>query len=183
MLPYIYGKLNSMFPSMLHCNLIKTPVPIVARFEEPDDDALNQTLDGDLGSFVTPQTQLSIPGDADSGRITFGDEDNMNTSLDFEEEDEPPVSGGGDYVGVARMIDTLQDTLLHVSKVIYPDCGISGFSITRSQVQNILDDIIITLLYPLDIYSLGLFQNLQVGKHPIRYSTSCQQMFFLENPE
>ncbi len=86
----------------------------VIRFEEPDEDALNQTLDADLGSFVTPRTQLSIPGDADSGRITFGDEDNINTSLDFEEEEEPPVSGGGDYVGVARMIDTLQDTLLQV---------------------------------------------------------------------
>ena len=55
------------------------------RFEEPDDNALNHTLDNDLSSLVTPDRQLSIPMDAESGRITFGDEDNMNTSLDFEE--------------------------------------------------------------------------------------------------
>ena len=85
------------------------------RFEEPEDDALNQTLDNDITSLVTPERQLSIPVDAESGRITFGNEDNMNTSLDFMEEGEGQTQEVKDNMGVARLIDRLQNNLLHVS--------------------------------------------------------------------
>ena len=83
------------------------------RFEEPEDDALNQTLDDDVTSL---ERHLVVPVDAESGRITFGDEDNMNTSLDFMDEGEGQTQHGvKDTVGVARLIDRLQNNLLHVS--------------------------------------------------------------------
>ena len=55
--------------------------------------------------------------DAESGRITFGDADNMNTSLDFlddEDEGQGQTQEVKDGMGVARLIDRLQNNLLHV---------------------------------------------------------------------
>ena len=105
------------YPSNAVILLFATSKVSVFRFEEPEEDALNQALDDDITSLVLPERQLSIPVDAESGRITFGDEDNMNTSLDFMDEGEGQTQEVKDNMGVARLIDRLQNNLLHVSIV------------------------------------------------------------------
>ncbi len=70
---------------------------------------MSQTLDDDMTSLVTSPGHVS---ELEAGRITFGDAENLSTTLDFEEEN---ASAIGDNVGA--VIDKLQNTLLQVSLV------------------------------------------------------------------
>ncbi len=57
-----------------------SPTKLVYHFEQPDEDALEGTLDTDLSNYVSPlQSAME-----DEGKIMFGDVDNMNTTVDFE---------------------------------------------------------------------------------------------------
>lgn len=57
-------------------------IPEEYKFEEPGDDALDGTLDKPLGHKGS-QSTLSIASNVPNGRITFGDDENLNTTLDY----------------------------------------------------------------------------------------------------
>ena len=77
------------------------------RFEEPEDDALNNSLDDEGGDFGVFGTEIPT-GNMDNGKIFFGDLDNLNTSVDNLE-----ASGTlEENLSVVQLMEKAQNTLL-----------------------------------------------------------------------
>ncbi len=93
----------------------------LSRFEEPEDDALDHTLDDDLSALVSLRRGTDVP---DAGRITFGDMENLMTTREFT--DTELQDGAGDVMAV---IDGLKDDLLRVRREPCSPC----FFFSRSQ--------------------------------------------------
>ena len=75
------------------------------KFEEPGDDLMNNSLD-ESSSYLTAYGMDMAGGNMDTGKIMFGDLDNLNTTVDSE------VACTEDNLSVIQLIDRAQRTLL-----------------------------------------------------------------------
>lgn len=78
--------------------------PRAYRFEEPDEDALNNTLDDD----DTALTSDVFTGNMESGKIFFGDVDHMNNSVDVDMN----ASAIQEAMSVVQLLEHAKSTLL-----------------------------------------------------------------------